>query len=71
MPTYKEFEGLDTLYVHDDLGFEYWHEVRAGSTYTSNSCSLAVNKIASLIPRSDKFKNSRKIFRADSGFLHF
>ncbi len=31
MPTYKEFEGLDTLYVHDDLGFEYWHEVRAAA----------------------------------------
>ncbi len=68
VPTYKEFEGLDTLYVHDDLGLEYWHEVRAGSTYSSNSCSLAVNKIASLIPKNGIYKDSRKIFRGGSAF---
>ena len=65
---YKKFKALDTIAAFDELGFQYWHEVRPGSTYTSNGCSQIIHEVFSRIPNSNS--KQRRIVRGDSGFAN-
>lgn len=61
----KNHEGilcLDTIMAYDEYGFQYWHEVRAGATYSSNSSELIVHELANIA------KDKKITFRADSAF---
>ncbi|MEZ4741144.1 MAG: transposase [Bdellovibrionota bacterium] len=63
---YKKFRALDSIVAFDELGFQYWHDVRPGSTYTSNGSSQIIHEIFSRIPTGNR--EQRRIVRGDSGF---
>jgi hypothetical protein len=60
---YKNQFGLDSLVAFDELGFQYWSEVRPGATYTSNGVSEPIDAIFRRVP-----KYHRRYALADSGF---
>lgn len=63
---YKKYLALDSIVAFDELGLQYWHDVRPGSTYTSNGSSQILHEILS---RSIKLNRKQRIVvRADSGF---
>jgi hypothetical protein len=63
---YKKFLALDSISAFDELGLPYWHDVRAGATYSSNGCAQIIHGIFSRLPRPTR--NERYIVRADSAF---
>ena len=62
---YKGQYGLDSLLAYDELGFQYWSDVRPGATYTSSSVSEPVDAIYRKVP-----KYVRRYALADSGFCN-
>jgi hypothetical protein len=64
---YKNFMALDSILAFDELGFQYWHEVRPGATYTSNGCGQIIHEVFSRMARPTR--HQRYIARADSGFF--
>jgi hypothetical protein len=63
---YKKFRALDSILAFDELGLQYWHDVRPGSTYTSNGCGQIIHEVFSRMPKQKR--GQRRIARADSGF---
>src|SRR5690606_30615695 len=57
--------GLDSLQAFDQLGFQYWMEVREGATFTANGAPEVIHRIFTQVP-----KKVRKYARADSGFCN-
>lgn len=68
---YKKFRALDSIMAFDELGLPYWHDVRPGSTYTSNGCGQIIHEIFSRKPAQNRKerRQQRRIVRADSGFF--
>lgn len=62
---YKNVWGLDTLVAFDQFGFEYWHEVRDGGTFTSNGSPEVIYEVFKRVPR-----NKHRYFLGDSGFCN-
>lgn len=62
---YKGEWGLDSLVAYDELGFQYWDEVRSGATYTSNGSPEVIHCVFKRLPR----KINRYVL-ADSGFCN-
>jgi len=62
---YKGTWGLDTLMAFDQYGFQYWHEVRPGSTFTSNGSPELIREVFKRVPR-----NKHRYFLGDSGFCN-
>jgi hypothetical protein len=65
---YKNFPALDSIVAFDELGLQYWHDVRPGSTYTSNGSGQIIHEIFSRMPTPKQ--KQRRIVRADSGFFN-
>ena len=65
---FKKFRALDSILAFDEFGLQYWHEVRPGSTYTSNGSGQIIHEIFSRIPTVNS--NQRRIVRGDSGFAN-
>ena len=61
-------DGLDTMQVFDEYGFQYWNDVRAGNTYTSNGVGKIIHGVLSRMPVTNTYKNLRRYARGDSGF---
>ena len=68
---YKKFKALDSIMAFDELGLPYWHEVRPGSTYTSNGCGQIIHEIFDRMPNMNRKERRelRRIVRGDSGFF--
>ncbi len=64
---YKKFMALDSILAFDELGLQYWHEVRPGATYTSNGCGQIIHEVFSRMPKPTR--HQRYIVRVDSGFF--
>lgn len=62
---YNGVWGLDSLQAFDQFGFQYWMELRAGGTFTSNGVPLVISNVLKKVHRS-----KRKIVRADSGMCN-
>lgn len=62
---YKSNWGLDSIVAFDQFGFEYWHEVRPGNTFTANGSTNIIAEVFGGCP-----KNTLKILRADSGYCN-
>lgn len=62
---YKGEWGLDSLLAFDELGLQYWADVRPGATYTSNGVSEVVDAIFRRVARG-----VRRYALADSGFCN-
>ena len=62
---YKNEWGLDTLMAFDQYGFQYWHEVRPGNTFTANGSPEVINEVFKRVP-----KGKRRYLLADSGYCN-
>lgn len=62
---YKNDWGLDTLMAFDQYGFQYWHDVRPGSTFTANGSTEVINEVLKRVP-----KGKNRYLLADSGFCN-
>lgn len=62
---YKGKWGLDSLLAFDELGFQYWIDVREGATFTSNGCAEVIDAVLRRLP-----KKVRRFVLADSGFCN-
>lgn len=61
---------LDTIKAFDELGFQYWHDVRPGSTFSAEGSSQILHHVFSRMPKTRYFKNIRRYARADSAFCN-
>src|SRR5690606_35250354 len=61
---------LDTIKAFDELGFQYWHEVRPGRTFSAEGCSQIIHHVFSRMPETKSFKKTRRFVRADSAFCN-
>lgn len=59
---------LDTITACDELGFQYWHDVRKGNTHTSVGSKEMIHEIFHNMPKTEYYKGIRKYVRADSGY---
>ena len=68
---YKKHLALDSIVAFDELGLPYWHDVRPGSTYTSNGCGQIIHEIFARMPIQNRKERRevRRIVRGDSGFF--
>jgi hypothetical protein len=79
----KGEEGLTTMYVFDELGIQYYSNVRPGNTHTSDKISKIVHTVLSQMPKSGSYasediylpwkknpyrKDFRVYSRADAGY---
>lgn len=62
---HKNNWGLDSIMAFDQFGFEYWHEVRSGNTFTANGSHNIIAEVFGSCP-----KHTAKILRADSGYCN-
>lgn len=67
---YQGIMCLDTIKAFDELGFQYWHDVRAGNTFSAEGSSQIIHHVFSRMPKTKHFKNIRKLVRADSAFCN-
>lgn len=67
---YKFIDCLDTFQVFDELGFQYFSEVRPGNTTSASGVGQAIHMIFSRLPRTKTFKRMRFYGRADSAFCN-
>lgn len=71
---YKGEWGLDSIAAFDQFGYQYWMQVRPGSTFTSNNSPEIIHKIFKSVPniKTKRKKNdpARHRLRADSGFCN-
>lgn len=65
---YKKFRALDSILAFDELGLQYWHEVRPGSTYSSNGSGQIIHEVFSRIPKAKR--GQRRVARGDSAFAN-
>ena len=63
---YKGILGLDTIHVFDELGLQYWSDVRPGNTHTAKDSQLIVHEVLQQLPL--KLRGHSPLFRADSGY---
>ena len=61
---------LDSIEAFDENGIQFWHDVRPGSTYTSNGVTEIIHEIYGRMPKTKKFQKTKRYARADSGFSH-
>ena len=61
---YKKHWCLDTIMAFDQYGFQYWHEVRPGNTFTSNGSPEIIYEVFKRV------KNKHLYFLGDSGFCN-
>jgi len=81
----KKYECLTTMYVFDELGNQYYSDVRPGNTHTSDSISKIIRLIMSQMPKAGAYqteefqlpwlklpykKNFRVYARADAGYCN-
>lgn len=79
----KKYECLTSMYVYDELGIQYYADVRAGNTHTSEKISKIIHSILSKLPSEGSYaaeklvlpgqknpyhKKVRIYARADSGY---
>ncbi len=62
---YKGEYALDSLLAFDELGYQYWSDVRPGATFTSSGISEPIDAIYRRVP-----KYVRRYALADSGFCN-
>lgn len=62
---------LDTITACDELGFQYWHDVRRGNTHTSIGSKEMIHEIFNRMPKTSEYRKVRKYVRADSGYCQF
>lgn len=63
---YNGVSCLDTIQVFDELGFQYWNDVRPGNTHTSHGSTEIIHRILADMPA--QFLSLRRFIRADSGY---
>ncbi|MBF0440578.1 MAG: IS1380 family transposase [Oligoflexales bacterium] len=52
----KKATGLTTMYVFDELGFQYYGDVRPGNTHTSHSIAKIIHMVLSQMPTEGTYK---------------
>ena len=62
---YKHHRCLDSLQGFDQFGFQYWMQVRPGSTFTANSATEVIGAVFPQIA-----KGLSRYLRADSGYCN-
>lgn len=62
---HKSNWGLDSIVAFDQFGFQYWHEVRPGNTFTANGSTTIISDVFGSCP-----KHMQKLLRADSGYCN-
>lgn len=62
---YKHEWALDSIQAFDQFGFQYWMDVRHGSTYTANGSGEIIHAVFSKLDRK-----TPRFFRGDSGFCN-
>lgn len=67
---YQDRMGLDSIMAFDEMGFQYWDDVRAGNTYSSNGASEIIHEIFKQIPRRRGHIKVARYFRGDSAFCN-
>jgi hypothetical protein len=67
---YNGIDCLDTIQAFDELGLQYWNDVRPGNTFTSNGATEIVHNVFNRMPKTKVFKDIRRYARADSGFCN-
>jgi hypothetical protein len=63
---YNGVNCLDTIQVFDELGFQYWNDVRAGNTHTSVGSTEIIHRILANMPA--QLLGLKRFVRADSGY---
>ncbi len=63
---YAGIVGLSTIQVFDELGFQYWNDVRPGNTHTADGALEIIHRIFSSMPAS--LTKVTRYVRADSGY---
>jgi len=61
---------LDTIKAFDEYGFQYWHFVRPGATYTSENSAEIISAVFNRISKHATFSNLKRYARADSGMCN-
>ena len=61
---HKNHRCLHTIMAFDRYGFQYWHEVRPGNTFTSNGSPEIIYEVFKRV------KNKHLYFLGDSGFCN-
>ena len=64
---YKGIHCLDTIQVFDEYGFQYWNEVRSGSTNTAKNAPYIIQSVLNQLPNN----RPKVTVRADSGYCNF
>ena len=59
---HKGHWGLDSLLAYDQLGFQYWIDVRPGATFTSNGAPELIHQVFKNVA-----KRLKRFVRGDSG----
>jgi hypothetical protein len=67
---YKGQWGLDTIKCFDEWGFQYWHDVRPGNTFSSQGSGEILHEVFSRMPKSKEFFKLKRYARADSAFCN-
>jgi hypothetical protein len=55
----KKQEGLTSMYVFDELGFQYYGDVRPGDTHTSDSISKIIHMVMSQLPKEASYASEQ------------
>ena len=81
----KKYDCLTTMYVFDELGNQYFSDVRSGNTHTSDSISKIIHLVLSQMPKEgtyqsedvslpwlkSPYKKSLRVYaRADGGYCN-
>lgn len=81
----KKYDCLTTMYVFDELGIQYYSDVRPGNTHTSDSISKIIHMVMSQMPTEGSYlsedvylpwkkspyrKQLRVYARADAGYCN-
>lgn len=77
----KKYDCLTTMYVFDELGYQYYSDVRPGNTHTSDQIAKIIHTVLSQMPKEGSYKESeinlpwqvytkklRVYARADAGY---
>ena len=67
---YQGIYCLDTIKAFDEKGFQYWHTVRPGNTFSSNGSGEIIHEIFNRMPKTKSWKTIHKYVRADSAFCN-
>lgn len=67
---YKGTWGLDTIKCFDEKGFQYWHDVRPGNTFSSQGSAEILHEVFSRMPKTKEFLKLKKYARGDSAFCN-